>query len=91
MMFDELPVIQNLEYLPNQQLKVVYSDNSIRIVDCKPRYTWFVYTRFLDDTYFQQARINKANNTILRDNDLDMDGYGIFLSSWSKVPHGTNQ
>jgi hypothetical protein len=80
-MYENLPVIKTLEYLPNQQLKVIYNDNSVRIVNCKPQHKGSVYDRFLADAYFQKARINKHNNTIVRDDDLDMDGYGIFLSS----------
>lgn len=89
MNYDILPVIKNIQCNEDISLSLEFTNGKNWVVNCIPKNSESIYSRFLDRKYFQKAKLNKHKNTVERDNDLDMDGYGLYLEIiWS---HGSNQ
>ena len=84
-----IPLLVSIEFWENQTLIISYDDGTVWSIDCKPISKSSIYNRFLNDEYFKKAKINKARNTVERDQDLDMDGYGLYLEL--KLNYGTDK
>lgn len=79
MIYDTIPVIKTIQCSENQTLFLEFMDGKSWIINCSPVNSESVYTRFYNEDYFRKARLNKVKNIIQRDEDLDMDGYGLYL------------
>ena len=79
MIMIDIPKIKNIKTQAQQNIYIEYEDGISWTISLKPSNTESIYNRFLNYDYFNNAKIDTKHNTIIRDEDLDVDWYACYL------------
>ena len=67
----KLRYIKSVSYIEDYKLKVVFEDDTIKLVDLKPHLEGEIFQPLKNVEYFKQVKVNTDIDTICWDNGAD--------------------